>query len=469
MQSLPRSGPGTDQESDFPAWFDAQVKAQGLDHWGLADLDLSQAEAGLLQWLAAGFHGEMDYMARNPERRLRPSAIFPGARSAIMVAASYRPEDPAWLAKRWALIGQRKHAGISMYALGTDYHRLVRKRLQALGEVLRAWFDARPDAGALTQARQVEAPRSPPAEGFRFRAFCDSAPLLEVELARKAAIGWRGKHTLLLHRERGSLFFLGTLLNNVSTGQWARLLDSTVTQRSDREHCGNCQACLEICPTQAILAPYRLDARRCIAYLTIEHHGPIPEEFRAAIGNRIYGCDDCQLICPWNKFAVSLKLSGLRARPELEGLDLLEAMSWDEPRFLQATAGTAIRRIGHRRWLRNVAVALGNLLDGPGGHDLDYAKRALALLRGRRAEADPMVADHIDWALRRLEAGIAKHHAGSAKHHAANATHYAADAKHHAADPGAKSSRSDPRGAASPGSGGEQTRSNARPQGKTDE
>jgi len=244
------------------------------------------------------------------------------------------------------------------------------------------------------------------------RAFCDSGPLLEVELARKAGLGWRGKNTLLLHRERGSLFFLGTLLSNLCPTHWVNPARSRGASTMETEHCGSCQACLEICPTRAIVAPYRLDARRCIAYLTIEHQGPIPEEFRTPMGNRIYGCDDCQLICPWNKFAVSLKLPGLRTRPAIGALELIEAMSWDEAAFLHRTEGSAIRRIGHRRWLRNVAVALGNLLESPGPEpapgEIRLALRAIEVLRARRKEVDPMVAEHIDWALRRLEAKIAR-------------------------------------------------------------
>ena len=435
------------------------MKAHGFDHWGLADVDLARAEAGLLQWLTAGFHGDMDYMARNPEMRVRPAALFPGARSALMVAASYRPEDPDCLARRWRQLERRREAAVSIYALGRDYHRLVRGRLQRLGEDMRAWFLAHPDlapsvdapsgdtvwagpspaqlpdagrdtnAGRETNAGQdTDAERHPEAalhceaQAFRFRAYCDSAPLLEVELARKALLGWRGKNTLLLHRDRGSLFFLGTLLSNLCPVQWSSpQAELPVHAAETGEHCGSCQACLQVCPTQAIVAPYRLDARRCIAYLTIEHHGPIPEEFRAPIGNRIYGCDDCQLICPWNKFAVSLKFPGLRARPGLVSLDLIEAISWDEEAFLRQTEGSPIRRIGYRRWLRNVAVALGNLLDtGAAPHripsaemsaedssaDTVYAGRALQVLEARRKNADPMVVEHIDWALRRLEAGI---------------------------------------------------------------
>jgi len=395
------------QAAELSNWIDARAKAHGFDHWGLAEVDLSQAEAGLLQWLAAGFHGGMDYMARNPGLRVQPSALFPGARSALMVAASYRPEDPDWMANRWGQLARREQAVVSMYALGRDYHRLMRRQLQRLGEDLGRWFAAHPDA-----LPDPGAASDPGAAPLRFRAFCDSGPLFEVELARKAGLGWRGKNTLLLHRERGSLFFLGTLLSNLSPTHWVNPTRDQVASPAETGHCGSCQACLEICPTRAIVAPYRLDARRCIAYLTIEHHGPIPEEFRAPIGNRIYGCDDCQLICPWNKFAVSLKLPGLRARPAIGALELVEAMSWDESAFLYRTEGSAIRRIGYRRWLRNVAVALGNLLESPGPEpapgEIRLALRAIAVLRARRKEVDPMVAEHIDWALRRLEAKIAR-------------------------------------------------------------
>ena len=339
------------------------ARALGFASAGIADIDLADAEPGLASWLAAGFHGEMDYMARHGMRRARPAELVPGTVSAIMVTMDYAPADPGWREQAWATLDDAERAFVSRYALGRDYHKVVRGRLEQLARRLRA------QAGALGG-----------------RVFCDSAPVMEVELARRAGLGWRGKHTLLLNRERGSMFFLGTLYTDLALppGEPAG------------EHCGSCERCLQACPTGAIVAPYRLDARRCISYLTIELAGPIPEAMRPAIGNRIYGCDDCQLVCPWNRYAQAAAVADFAPRHRLDAASLIELFAWDEATFEQRMEGSAIRRIGHARWLRNLAVALGNV--GPDGREA-----ALAALRARASDPDPLVREHIDWAIARLD------------------------------------------------------------------
>ena len=366
------------------------MQASGIGHWGVADVNLQDAEPGLLQWLEAGFHGEMDYMARHGLKRARPAELLPGTLSVLMVAISYRPPEPEWLDRAWASLEQGDRATISLYARGRDYHKVLRKRLKALGVAL---------AAALP--------------GLRFRAFCDSAPVMEVALANRAKLGWRGKNTLLLNRQSGSMFFLGSLFINMPLERLPQALLSGPGS-GDTEHCGSCRACLDVCPTQALVAPFQLDARRCISYLTIEHSGPIPEGLRSAIGNRIYGCDDCQLICPWNKFAVAMPIKDFAQRPELENLSLIEALTWSEDEFSRRTEGSAIRRIGHRRWQRNVVVALGNFLAGRVTHHAGTPKptsganlqalkaqrrEARQALARARLEANTMLAEHIDWAL----------------------------------------------------------------------
>jgi epoxyqueuosine reductase len=338
----------------------------GFASLGVADLDAAaHAEAAdrLARWLDDGFHGEMDYMARHAALRARPDALVPGTVRAVMVSLDYAPEDPAWLEQAWATLADSERAYVSRYALGRDYHKVVRARLSRL-------------------AQRLQAEIGP----FGWRAFCDSAPVMEVELARRAGLGWRGKHTLLLSREGGSVRFLGTLYTDLPLPA-----DAPVDA-----HCGRCTACLDACPTRAIVAPYRLDARRCIAYLTIEAAGAIPVEFREAIGNRIYGCDDCQLACPWNKYAAAASLPDFASRNRLDAASLVELFAWDRATFESRMEGSAIRRIGHERWLRNLAVALGNAPASP---------QVITALRSREHDASPLVAEHVRWALERHGAG----------------------------------------------------------------
>ncbi len=294
----------------------------GFANLGIADLDLEERQAGLQAWLAAGHHGELDYMSRHGSKRWRPAELLPGTASALMVTIDYAPRSSSWLADAWEGLADDERAFVSRYALGRDYHKVVRSRLVKL-------------------ATRIEHEYGP----FVYRPFCDSAPVMEVELARKAGLGWRGKHTLLLNRDQGSMFFIGTLYTSL------QFPAATIPAR-DGEHCGQCQRCIDVCPTRAIVAPYRLDARRCISYLTIELKGSIPIEFRRAMGNRIYGCDDCQLACPWNKYAVASPLGDFSVRNKLDSADLIELFSWTEQQFADRMAGSAIARIGHERWLQ---------------------------------------------------------------------------------------------------------------------
>ncbi len=335
----------------------------GFASLGVADVDLSSAEPGLQAWLDAGFHGEMDYMARHGAKRARPAELVTGTVRAVMVALEYAPHDPGWLDAARATLADDARAYVSRYALGRDYHKVVRARLQRLAE-------------------RIEAQAGP----FGYRVFCDSAPVMEIELARRAGLGWRGKHTLLIDARRGSTFFLGTIYTD---------LELPVAEASGDEHCGTCTRCIEACPTGAIVAPYRLDARRCISYLTIEHKGAIPEDLRAAIGNRIYGCDDCQIACPWNRFAQPAALGDFAARERLDEASLVELFAWSAEDFDARLAGSPIRRIGHERWLRNLAVALGNSAGG---------EAVIAALRARADDASALVREHVRWALRRLGA-----------------------------------------------------------------
>jgi epoxyqueuosine reductase len=329
----------------------------GFASLGVADIDLSDVEEGLSRWLAAGFHGEMDYMARHRALRTQPQALVPGTVSALMVTVDYAPDDADWVERAWGTLADGERAYVSRYALGRDYHKVVRGRLARL-------------------ARRLQQEIGP----FGWRAFCDSAPVMEVELARRAGLGWRGKHTLLLSREGGSMRFLGTLYTDLPLPAHAPAAD----------HCGRCTACIDACPTAAIVAPYRLDARRCVSYLTIEAKGAIPEPLRPAIGNRIYGCDDCQLACPWNKYAAAAGLPDFAVRQGLDAVSLVTLFSWDRARFEQAFEGSAIRRIGHERWLRNIAVALGNA---------PRSDAVIAALRAREADPSALVAEHVRWAL----------------------------------------------------------------------
>jgi epoxyqueuosine reductase len=336
----------------------------GFSQIGVAGVDLSSAEPGLSAWLSAGFHGGMDYMARHGMKRARPAELVPGTVSVITARMDYLPRGTpeSWQAQELARLQRPGEAIVSVYARGRDYHKVLRSRLQQLAE-------------------RIEAAVGP----LGHRVFTDSAPVLEAELARRSGQGWRGKHTLILSREGGSMAFLGEIYLDLA-------LPST---EPVSDHCGACSACIDACPTQAIVAPHRLDARRCISYLTIEHEGPIPEDLRPLIGNRIYGCDDCQLVCPWNKFAQRSPLPDFDPREGLTGATLVELFGWSEEEFLRRTEGSPIRRIGHVRWLRNIAVAMGNAL----GRDDDPAVRAA--LTGRQNHPDATVREAVSWALGR--------------------------------------------------------------------
>ncbi len=325
----------------------------------------NEAERHLLAWLEQGFHGEMDYMARHGVRRARPAELVPGTLRVIAVRMDYLPQEAGedWIEQGWNSIADPQRATITRYAHGRDYHKVLRARLQKLAEF-------------------IEHEIGP----FGYRVFTDSAPVMEIELAQQAGLGWRGKHTLLLSREAGSMFFLGELFVDIPL----------TVDEAGSEHCGHCTRCIDVCPTQAIVAPYKLDARRCISYLTIELKGSIPIEFRSLIGNRIYGCDDCQLVCPWNKFAQRATVEDFDSRG-LDALTLMEVFAWSEEEFLRRTEGSAIRRIGHERWLRNVAVAMGNALasDIP----LEDKTEIRTALRARSGDDSELVREHVAWAL----------------------------------------------------------------------
>ena len=318
-------------------------------------------------WLAAGFHGDMQYMAAHGLKRARPAELIPGTVSVITARMDYLPAStPAapgeWQAMELRRLERPAEGIVSVYARGRDYHKVMRGRLQKLSERI---------GGQVAQ--------------LGHRAFTDSAPVLEAELAARSGQGWRGKHTLVLNREAGSMFFLGEIYVDIALPP-----SEPVTK-----HCGSCSACITVCPTQAIVAPYQLDARRCISYLTIEHAGAIPLELRPLIGNRIYGCDDCQLICPWNKFAQRSALPDFDERAGITGQQLITLFSWSEEAFLRLTEGSPIRRIGHKRWLRNIAVAMGNALrTAP-----DDAAALRAALQARANHEDEVVREHVLWAL----------------------------------------------------------------------
>lgn len=321
----------------------------------IAGVHLPDAEPRLAAWLQAGYHGEMDYMAGHGAKRARPDELLPGTRAIIVARMDYQPNA----ADAETNLGDGLRAYISRYALGRDYHKLLRSRLQNLAE--RMASEIGPSG---------------------HRVFVDSAPVMEVALATEAGLGWRGKHTLLLTRNAGSWFFLGEIFTDLPLPP-----DEPVT-----DHCGTCRACLDTCPTGAITEPYRLDARRCISYLTIELKGTIPEDLRPAIGNRIYGCDDCQLCCPWNRNAPQTKEKDFAPRHHLDTATLVELFSWPKSVFAERLAGSAIHRIGHERWLRNIAVALGNAPTTP---------EIIAALESRRDDESEMVREHVRWALAR--------------------------------------------------------------------
>ncbi|WMW79722.1 tRNA epoxyqueuosine(34) reductase QueG [Undibacterium cyanobacteriorum] len=344
----------------------------------ISDVDLSAVEPRYHQWIQAGYHGEMAYMESHGSKRYRPDELVPGTVRVISARMNYLPQstNDDWRQR------EKQHgpdtAVISMYARGRDYHKVLRQRLQQWAERIASLVGT-----------------------YSYRVFTDSAPVMEVALAEKAGLGWRGKHSLLLTRESGSLFFLGEILVDIPLP-----VDPPTS-----DHCGQCRSCMDVCPTQAIVAPYQVDARRCISYLTIELHGSIPVEFRQAIGNRVYGCDDCQLYCPWNKFAQKAVVDDFEVRHQLDASRMLHLFSWDEPTFLRMMEGSAIRRIGHGRWLRNLAVGLGNALTHleKMRDDALLAEQKTSLesrilevkesLRQRLDDPSEVVREHVRWAL----------------------------------------------------------------------
>lgn len=326
----------------------------GFSEVGITDIDLSQHEAQLKRWLDAGFHGSMDYMAAHGMKRARPNELVPGTQRVISVKMNYLPPDSGF-AKN---LKNTKKAYISRYALGRDYHKLMRNRLKQLGKKIEQEIG-----------------------DYGFRPFVDSAPVLERQLAEKAGLGWRGKHSLLINKEAGSWFFLGELFVD---------LPLPIDNENTFEGCGKCVACMTLCPTGAIVEPYVVDARKCISYLTIEHQGAIPEQYRTLMGNRIYGCDDCQLVCPWNRYGQITDEADFHPRTQLKNKELLELFAWDEATFLKNTEGSPIRRIGHERWLRNIAIGLGNA---------DFSPAIIHALEDKRHDASELVCEHINWAL----------------------------------------------------------------------
>ncbi len=340
----------------------------GFQQLAISDVQLDAAESHLLNWLEKGYHGEMDYMQRHGSKRSRPAELEPGTLSVISLRMDYFPADATAIK---SVLGKAELGLISRYATGRDYHKLIRKRLQKLVDKMQA------EVGE-----------------FGYRVFTDSAPVLEKALAEKAGLGWIGKHTNLINRRAGSWFFLGEIYTDLP------LSAETANQALDNEnHCGSCQACIDVCPTRAIVAPYQLDARRCISYLTIELKSTIPVEFRKAIGNHIYGCDDCQLVCPWNRFSKPSDEKDFEVRHGLDAPELLQLFSWSENEFLQKMEGSAIRRIGYMQWLRNIAVAIGNIPP----KDESHRQQLIQTLKDKRAEVNEMVQEHIDWALRELQ------------------------------------------------------------------
>jgi len=342
----------TTLKSDILAW-SAEL---GFQQTGITDIDLGHAESRLDQWLEAGYHGTMDYMQRHGHRRSRPAELVAGTVRVIAARMDYFTGSQSAARE---LLDDDSRAYVSRYALGRDYHKVLRRRLQRLADRIASTIGS-----------------------FGYRVFVDSAPVLEKPLAEKAGLGWIGKHSNLLNSRDGSWFFLGEIYTDLPLP-----VDAPATA-----HCGTCRACIDVCPTGAIVEPYVVDARRCISYLTIENRGSIPETYRAAIGNRIYGCDDCQLFCPWNKFARTTREPDFAARHNLDEARLTDLFAWDEATWKARTEGSAIRRIGFDAWLRNIAVALGNAATTPA---------VIAALRARRDSVSPMVREHIDWALAR--------------------------------------------------------------------
>lgn len=340
---------------------DKEAQRLGFSGLRVSEPNLTQAKQELHNWLAAGYHGEMKWFERSAELRTEPQQLVPGTVRVISVTLPYSPENGV-SAKQ--ILEDKERAYVSRYALGRDYHKVMRHRLAKLARTLAELTGASPG-----------------------RVFCDSAPVMEVDIAAQSGLGWRGKHTLLLNRSEGSWFFLGEIFTTLPLA-----IDPPITQ-----HCGSCSACIDSCPTGAIVAPYQIDARKCISYLTIEHPVSIPEELRPLMGNRIYGCDDCQLFCPWNKTpAPQTYPKDFTSRQNLDSARLLELFAWTEEEFNARLMGSPIRRIGYLRWIRNIAVALGN-----GPQTIEAQK---ALNKARIKQSDPIVIEHIEWALNRLKA-----------------------------------------------------------------
>ncbi len=343
---------------NFPA-LAADIKSEGrrlgFQQLGITGVDLEEDERHLLNWLDAGMHGDMEYMQRHGTRRSRPADLVGGTLRVISARMDYQPPDARHPQQ---VLGNGRLGYISRYAMGRDYHKLMRARLQKLVDFI-----------------------GTAAGEFGHRVFVDSAPVLEKALARNAGLGWIGKHSNLIHPRAGSWFFIGEIYTDLPLPE-----DPPFAS----QHCGRCQACIDICPTQAIVGPYQVDARKCISYLTIELRGPIPVEFRKAIGNRIYGCDDCQLVCPWNRFARNSEERDFRTRHGFDAPELLALFGWTEAEFLRNTEGSAIRRIGYACWIRNIAVALGNTESTP---------EVIAALNGRRNDPSELIREHVRWAL----------------------------------------------------------------------
>lgn len=334
--------------------------ALGFNQVGITDTNLQVAETEHQAWIAKGFHGEMDYMAKHGIKRTRPAELVPNTLRVISARLDYSPANSA---NSEVILKDSSKAFISRYALGRDYHKVMRNKLQKLCEKIQA---------EITPQH---------ANNLSYRVFTDSAPVLEVALAEKASLGWRGKHTLLINKEHGSWFFLGEIYTNLPL----------ITDAPASNHCGTCINCIEVCPTQAITAPYEVDARRCISYLTIELKGSIPLELRHMIGNRVYGCDDCQIFCPWNKFAEHSKEPDFAVRNGLDNLSLVQCFSWTAAEFSKSMAGSAIYRIGYEQWLRNIAIGLGNAETRP---------EIISALQNRLENASPLLREHIEWALK---------------------------------------------------------------------
>lgn len=341
----------------------------GFSQIGITCADISHAEPAFLAWLEKGFHGEMKYMGKHGTKRTRPIELVPGTLSIVSASMNYLPtKTEDWIAEEWKALNRADQGVISVYARGRDYHKVLRSRLERLSAFMQ------------TELKPLG-----------YRVFTDSAPVMEVELAQQAGLGWRGKNTLLLNRDHGSMFFLGEIYLNVD-------LSSSVPKGIKDSHCGSCKACIDICPTAAIVEPYLLDARRCISYLTIEHPGSIDVALRPLMGNRIYGCDDCQLICPWNKYAKRSTLEDFQAKDHLTHQSLLSYWSWTEQQFLTYTQGSPIRRIGHERWLRNLCIALGNALRDKNLSVQDQHETKHALSQ-RSSHPSAIVREHLQWAL----------------------------------------------------------------------